>query len=66
LPYIVNILKHSITGELKEIRSLIDKEKLSYSAILDCRGLAVKAYDSEKEMINTREWNPVAFAIFFK
>lgn len=30
------------------------------------RGFAVKAYDPDQAIINTREWNPIHFAIFFR
>lgn len=36
--------------------------------VLQARGLAVKAYDHSREnaMLNTREWNPVHYAIYFQ
>lgn len=34
--------------------------------IYDIRGFAAKAYDHEHAIINTREWNPVLHAIFFR
>jgi hypothetical protein len=66
VPYIQDMVKFTITGNIKQIEKLVEEHKLTAVDIYDVRGFAVKAYDPDHAIINTREWNPVVYAIFFR
>lgn len=61
-----DIIKFTITGNQQKLKKLIEDHSLTANDIYDTRGFAVKAYDPEKTIMNTREWNPFHFAIFFR
>ena len=72
---LVDIIKFTITGNLKILQKVINSASLNatdahslHQLILETRGLAVKAYDPTRQhtVINTREWNPIHFAIYFQ
>lgn len=60
------IVRFTITGNFKQLEKIVSRENLTNKDILDLRGFAAKAYDFENSIINTREWNPVIFSIFFR
>ena len=72
--HLFDLIKFTITGNLKHLQkeitvsSFLQDEHSLHLLILNTRGLAVKAYDSSREntLINTREWNPVHYAIYFQ
>lgn len=68
LEYMLEIVKYTITGNVKQIQKIIEREQLKGggSDIYDVRGFAAKAYDYEQSIINTREWNPVLYCVFFR
>ena len=66
IKYMQDIIKFTITGNQQKLQKLIEEHALSASDLYDTRGFAVKAYDPEKTIINTREWNPFHFAIYFR
>lgn len=61
-----DLVKYSITGNINLIKKAMDFEKLTALNLYDNRGFAVKAYDPDHAIINTREWNPVLYSIFFR
>ncbi len=61
-----DLVKFSITGNVVQIRKLLESENVKTTGLLDNRGFAVKAYDPDHSIINTREWNPVLYSIFFR
>lgn len=65
-PYLIDMIKFSITGNIKQIEKLVDKNKLTSTDIYDIRGVQVKLFDSTGNMLNTRMWNPVHYAIFYR
>ena len=73
LPFFWEFIQHSIGGNLKVLERLVASEKLTALDIYDIRGFAVKcfekAYESKENnptVMNTREWNPVHFAIYYR
>ena len=73
LPFMWEFIQHSIQGNVKVLERITETEKLTAIDIYDLRGFAVKCFekayeDKEKHptVMNTREWNPVHFAIYYR
>jgi hypothetical protein len=74
---LIDIIKFTITGNLKQLQQkCIKRDETESEAdihnlcilMLQTRGLAVKAYDPSRDhcVLNTREWNPLHYAIYFQ
>lgn len=64
--FLAEVVKFVITGNVKQLQKLVAEEKLGPLDFYDARGFAVKAFDPDQAIINTREWNPVHFAVYFR
>ena len=47
IDYLLEIIKFTIMGNVKQIQKIVDKESIKNSDIYDIRGFASKAYDYE-------------------
>lgn len=65
-PYILDLIKFSITGNVKQIKKVVKKNKLTGVEINNIRGIQVKLFDNAGNMLNTKLWNPIHFAIFYR
>ena len=66
-------IQHSISGNVKVLERLVATEKLTALDIYDIRGFAVKCFEKAYEtkennptVMNTREWNPVMYGIYYR
>jgi hypothetical protein len=62
----LDLVKFSITGNVKQIEKLVEKENLNNDDILELRGIQIKVFDNKDNLLNTRMWSPIHYAIYFR
>jgi len=65
--YIGEFVKFTVTGNVKQLEKILTKEKIKGAEhFCELRGLQVKTFDHQNELIDTMQWNPLHFAIKFR
>jgi len=60
------LVKYSVTGNVKQLEKIVEQQNLTANDLYDLRGFRVKAYTYSGEIVATRMWNPVIYAVFFR
>ena len=58
------MIKHIICADPQALSETI--ENYTAEEIIDMRGLRIKVFDFQNQILNSRHWNPLHFAIHFK